>query len=395
MKKTLPITVIVLGFVSFFNDLASEMVVPLIPILLASVLAAGPIALGLVEGVADAVASFLKLWSGRHSDILGGRRKGLAVAGYSVSNLARPLIGLAGSWIALLLLRSMDRVGKGIRTSPRDALIADSAPADRMGLAFGYHRAMDNGGALLGALAAAAVLYFAQVSLRDVILLSAIPGAIAVALIAFGTREPARPRAIASQPLPSLNPSHLSPTMRRYLITLVLFTLARATETFILLRGYELGMDVVVVLLLWAFIHLAKASTGTWGGGLADRFGRRPVLLTGWLAYGVNYAFFASVHAQANLWVVALSYGLFYGLSEGAERAQINDLAHPEERGTAFGWYYLATGISTIPAGLIFGTIWEKVNPAAAFALSAGVAMVAAALLALWVYPRADEAPRR
>jgi MFS family permease len=180
--------------------------------------------------------------------------------------------------------------------------------------------------------------------------------------------------------------------MRRYLITLVLFTLARATETFILLRGYELGMDVVVVLLLWAFIHLAKASTGTWGGRLADRLGRRPVLLTGWLAYGVNYALFASVHAADNLWMIALSYGLFYGLSEGAERAQINDLARQEERGTAFGWYYLAIGISTIPAGLLFGTIWEKVNPATAFALSAGIAMLATAMLALWVYPRADKA---
>ncbi|MBU2823056.1 MFS transporter, partial [Acidithiobacillus ferrooxidans] len=186
MRQALPLTVLVLGLVSFFNDLASEMVVPLIPVLLATILAAGPVALGLVEGVADTVASFLKLWSGRHSDLIGGRRKGLTVIGYTVSNLARPLIAVVGSWPALLLVRSIDRMGKGIRTAPRDALLADSTPPERTGFAFGYQRAMDNGGALLGALVAAAVLHFSGIPLEDVILLSAIPGAVAILLLGGG-----------------------------------------------------------------------------------------------------------------------------------------------------------------------------------------------------------------
>src|SRR3954451_17172755 len=187
--KKLPRTVIVLGLVSFFNDFASDIVIPLIPILLATVLAAGPAALGLIEGVADAVASLLKLWSGRHSDAMSGRRKGLAVAGYTLSNIARPLLGLAGSWPMVLLLRSIDRMGKGLRSAPRDALVADATPAHMGGYAFGFHRALDNGGAVAGSLAAAAVLAWSGLSLSEVILWSAVPGFVAVLLLGAGVRE--------------------------------------------------------------------------------------------------------------------------------------------------------------------------------------------------------------
>ncbi|MHB8114765.1 MAG: MFS transporter [Acidithiobacillus ferrivorans] len=386
MRQALPFTVLVLGLVSFFNDLASEMVVPLIPVLLATILAAGPVALGLVEGVADTVASFLKLWSGRHSDLIGGRRKGLTVIGYTVSNLARPLIAVVASWPVLLLVRSIDRMGKGIRTAPRDALLADSTPPERIGFAFGYQRAMDNGGAVLGALVAAAVLHFSGIPFEDVILLSAIPGAVAILLLGGGVREVQRPPNHKTPARISLNPHHLSPHIRRYLLTLSLFTLARATETFILLRAYQLGMDVVQVLLLWASIHAAKSSTGMGGGRLADKLGRRPVLFIGWSAYGCNYALFAMVESLPLLWAVALSYGLFFGFSEGAERAQINDLTTADERGTAFGWYNLATGISAIPAGLLFGWIWEEVGAPYAFGFSACIAIAATTLLATWVY---------
>ena len=185
----LPRTVIVLGLVSFFNDFASDIVIPLIPILLATVLAAGPVALGLIEGVADAVASLIKLWSGRHSDIMSGRRKGLAVAGYTLSNIARPLLGLAGSWPVILVLRSIDRVGKGLRSAPRDALVADATPPGMHGYAFGYHRALDNAGAVAGSLAAAAVLAWSGMSLTEVILWSAVPGFIAVLLLGVGVKE--------------------------------------------------------------------------------------------------------------------------------------------------------------------------------------------------------------
>lgn len=206
MKTRLPGTVIVLGFVSFLNDLASDMVVPLIPILLATVLHAGPVALGMVEGVADAVAAFLKLWSGRYSDRLGGRRKKLTLFGYLLSNVARPLLGVAASWVSVLLLRSVDRVGKGLRSAPRDALVAEAAPPEIRGFAFGFHRALDNAGAVGGSLAAAAVLAWSSLSLPQVILWSAVPGLLGVLLVAVGVREAAAPAARpAPTPLPPLS----------------------------------------------------------------------------------------------------------------------------------------------------------------------------------------------
>src|SRR6185437_5861900 len=255
----LPRTVIALGLVSMFNDLASEIVVPLIPILLATVLGAGPLALGVVEGVADAVAAFLKLWSGRRSDALGGRRKGLTLAGYLISNLARPLLGLAGSWGVVLLLRSVDRLGKGLRTAPRDALIADSTSPESRGYAYGFQRAMDNGGAVGGSLFAAAVLAWSHVGLTNMILLSAIPGFAAILCLAAGVKEPPAP---VRRPLPPpLGFSMLSAPMRRYLTVLGLFTLARASETFILLLGHDRGASTVDLLLLWAALNFAKALT--------------------------------------------------------------------------------------------------------------------------------------
>jgi hypothetical protein len=224
--SVLPRTVIVLGFVSLFNDLASEMVVPLLPILLSGMSIAAPLLLGIIEGIADAVAAYLKLWAGRRSDLLGGRRKVFALAGYSLSNLARPLMGFAGGWLGLLALRSVDRVGKGLRSAPRDALVADATPPAIHGLAFGFHRALDNAGAVGGSLVAAAVLGWTVSSVRDVILWSIVPGLLGVLLVIFGVQEMAKPRA-AREPLPPLRWSVLPPRLRRYLLVLFLFTFAR------------------------------------------------------------------------------------------------------------------------------------------------------------------------
>ena len=265
VREKLPRTVVVLGLVSFFNDFASDIVIPLIPILLATVLAAGPVALGLIEGVADAVASLLKLWSGRHSDVMSGRRKGLIVAGYTLSNIARPMLGLAGSWPVVLVLRSIDRVGKGLRSAPRDALVADATPPHMRGYAFGFHRALDNGGAVAGGLTAAAVLAWSDLSLTEVILWSAVPGFVAVLLLGAGVKVE-KPAAVqVPVALPPLRWSALSLPMRRYLLVLMLFTFARASETFILLLGHQLGVGVVELLLLWSALNLAKAVTSTWG----------------------------------------------------------------------------------------------------------------------------------
>jgi MFS family permease len=395
-RKKLPRTVIVLGLVSFFNDFASDIVIPLIPILLATVLAAGPVALGFIEGVADAIASLLKLWSGRHSDIMSGRRKDLAVAGYTLSNIARPLLGLAGSWPMILVLRSIDRMGKGLRSAPRDALVADATPRQMHGYAFGFHRAMDNGGAVAGSLAAAAVLAWSGLSLTEVILWSAVPGFVAVLLLGVGVKEPrivgapatVQAPARARAELPPLRWSVLSLPMRRYLLVLMLFTFARASETFILLLGHQLGIGVVELLLLWSALNLCKSVTSTWGGQLADRLGRGSLMLFGWISFSLSFILLGGVTNSIQLWAVSIFYGLCAGMSEGAERAIISGYASPRERGTAFGWYHLMIGIAAIPAGLLFGSIWQFQSSQAAFIFAGGLAAVAALLLRTWAWPQ-------
>jgi MFS family permease len=383
---------VVLGLVSFFNDFASDIVIPLIPILLATVLAAGPLALGLIEGVADAVASLLKLWSGRHSDALRGRRKGLALAGYALSNIARPMLGLAGSWPMVLLLRSIDRMGKGLRSAPRDALLVDVTPSHMRGYAFGFHRALDNGGAVAGSLAAVAALAWSGMSLDEVILWSAVPGFLAVLLLRVGVIEEkdkkfAVARNSPADTLPPLRWSVLSLPMRRYLLVLMLFTFARASETFILLFGHQLGAGVVELLLLWSALNLAKASTSTLGGQLADSMGRGASMLIGWLAFSLSFLLLAAVDDGIGLWTVSVFYGLLAGMSEGAERAIISDHAQPRERGTAFGWYHLMTGIAAIPAGLLFGSIWQFQSAAAAFLFAGTLGACATLLLRTWAWP--------
>ena len=393
-RGKLPRTVIVLGLVSFFNDFASDIVIPLIPILLATVLAAGPVALGFIEGVADAVASLIKLWSGRYSDVMSGRRKGLAVAGYTLSNIARPLLGLAGSWPMILVLRSIDRVGKGLRSAPRDALVVDATPPAMRGYAFGFHRALDNGGAVAGSLAAAAALAWSGLSLTEVILWSAVPGFAAVLLLGVGVKEEKGERTfVAHAPthipvvLPPLRWSVLSLSMRRYLLVLMLFTFARASETFILLLGHQLGVGVVELLLLWSALNLSKAATSTWGGQLADSWGRGALMLIGWATFSISFLLLGTVDDSVGLWAVSVLYGLCAGMSEGAERAIISDYAEPRERGTAFGWYHLMVGIAAIPAGLLFGSIWQFLSAEMAFLFAGGLAAFAALLLRLWAWP--------
>ena len=382
--KALPRTVIVLGFVSLFNDLASEMVVPLLPILLSGMGIAAPVFLGMIEGIADAVAAYLKLWSGRRSDWLGGKRKGFAVAGYLLSNLARPLIGLAGGWLSLLALRSVDRVGKGLRSAPRDALVADATPPAIHGLAFGFHRALDNAGAVGGSLVAAAVLTWTLSSVREVILWSVVPGVLGVLLVMFGIKEPAKPDT-AREPLPPLRWSVMPRRLRRYLLVLFLFTFARASETFIVLRGHELGMSVVSLLLLWAGLNFTKALTATRGGDLADRIPRTTLIAWGWLALSIGFALFAWAASPLYLWLAALAYGLVMGLAEGPERALISDFASAETRGTAFGWYHLLTGVAAIPAGLMFGGLWQIAGASWAFGYGALIALGSVWLLVRWV----------
>ncbi|MFZ2541259.1 MAG: MFS transporter [Gallionella sp.] len=385
-RHKLPGTVVAIGLVSFLNDLASEMVTPFIPILIATILGAGPVILGLVEGVADAASSFLKLWAGHYSDGKRGRRKKLMVWGYSLSNLARPLLGLVSSWGALLLLRSLDRAGKGLRNAPRDALLADSTHPTIHGLAYGYHRAMDNAGALGGTLLAIAALSWLHWKVEEVILWSAVPGVLVLLVLIYGVREPPRLEVEIEKLRAPLAWSLLSLNMRRYLWVLVLFTFARASETFILLRGYELGMSLVQVLLLWGAFNISKSATSLLGGRLADAFGMRRLSLISWSGYALSFSMLGLVEHSDALWISAVLYGLLVGLGEGSERALISVYADERERGTAFGWYHLAVGLSAVPAGVLFGTVWHYWNANIAFLFAGLLALLSVLLLRFWSF---------
>ncbi len=373
----MPRTVVIIGFVSLLNDFASEMVTPLIPLLLTTVLGAGPLVLGFIEGLADTTTNFLKLWAGRRSDQARQRRKPFVLFGYALSNLVRPLIGFSASWVMVLGIRVTDRVGKGLRAAPRDAMLADAIPEGMAARAYGLTRALDHAGAVLGALAAAAVVYWGTERLDLVIAFSAIPGLFAILLIVFGIREPAR-LTTGPETLAPLRWQGLSAKARAYLLALGLFALGRIPETFLLLRGHELGMSVVQLLLLWAALHTVKVLTAEGAGRLADRIGRRPVLLTGYTVYVLALTGLAFTVSAPQLWLLSLVLGLHFGLTEGAERALVRDLAPAAERGTAFGWFYLIVGLAAIPAGLLLGGLWTLWGAKTAFLVSATITTTAA-----------------
>jgi MFS family permease len=385
LPRPLPRTVVVIGCVSLLNDFASEMVIPLIPILLATAFAAGPLALGLIEGTADAISNLLKLWAGRRSDQPGQRRKPYIIGGYLLSNVARPLIGIAGTWLAVLSIRVTDRIGKGIRTAPRDALLADAARDDDTGRIYGFTRALDHAGAVLGALVAAGVLYWGTTRLDLVIALSAIPGVLAVLLIAVGVQEAPRAPPTGNAMIGRLAWSALSQPARRYLVVVALFTLGKIPETFLLLRGHELGMGVVELLLMWAALHAVKAAISQQAGRYTDRLGRRPLILTGWMVYALALSALAFVRDSTMLWAWTLALGFYFGLTEGAERALVRDLSAPAERGTAFGWFHMIVGLAAIPAGVLLGGLWLLFGADAAFLFSSAAALFACAGFRRWI----------
>ncbi|RNC71432.1 MAG: MFS transporter [Desulfuromonadales bacterium] len=380
MLKGISRNVLILGLVSLLTDVSSEMIYPLLPLFLTTVLGAGPALLGLIEGVAESTAAFLKLASGIVSDRVQSR-KGLVLAGYTISSLARPLIAAATSPAAVLGIRFADRVGKGIRTSPRDALIADSTDPASRGKAFGFHRAMDHAGALLGPLIATLLLAGFMVDLRTVFWLSAIPGVLAVVLIMALVRDTERRRTADGSFLGIVPRGEL----RRYLLVLLVFTLGNSSDAFLLLRAGELGVPPARIPLLWAFFHVIKMVGSTPFGALSDRIGRRAVIIVGWVVYALAYAGFALAETELACWLLFGVYGLFYAMTEGAEKALLADIALPEERGGAFGWYNFAVGVGALPASLLFGAIWEQAGRVAAFGFGAGLAALAAVLLLMLV----------
>ncbi len=386
----LPRTVWLLGFVSLFNDSASELVYPLVPIYLSAVLASGPRALGVIEGVAEAAGSLLKLFGGVLSDRTGTTKRWV-VGGYSVAALLRPLLAFAGSWPVVLLLRFADRASKGIRTAPRDAILAQSIPDDRRGLAFGLHRAMDNSGAVIGPLLAAGLLA-ANVPLRDVFLWSALGGAGAVAF-ALAVREPQRDSNTPATPF-TWTLAGLPPVFRRYLAVLALFTLGNSSNMFLLLRAKDLGLTDSQVPLLWALVAFVAAVFATPLSGLSDRFGRPRLIITGWLVYAGFYLALGIYTRPELVWPLFAVYGLFMAFTEGAEKALVADLAPAHARATAFGWFHMVSGIMLLPASLVFGLLWQAFGPLWAFSAGASCSVCAALLLQFWVFrPPAGVAP--
>ncbi|MBI3431126.1 MAG: MFS transporter [Hydrogenophilales bacterium] len=378
---SLPRTVWLLGFVSLFNDSTSELVYPLVPLFLTSVLMAGPRALGLIEGIAEATASLLKLFSGiivdRH-----GRAKGWVLAGYGLAALSRPLFYVAGSWPVVLALRFADRVGKGLRTSPRDAMLAGAVDETRRGLAFGVHRAMDNAGAVVGPLLAAWLLAEGM-ALREVFLWAIVPGIVTVVL-ALTIKEPPAAVRHTSRPF-SWRLAGFPPAFRRYLVVLALFTLGNSSNMFLLLRAKELGLPDYQVPLLWALTSGVAMVFSTPLSALSDRLGRTRLILAGWAVYGLFYLGLGlnGFHALL-LWPLFAFYGFFLAATEGAEKALVADLAPPDQLGTAYGWFNLTAGAMLLPASLIFGLIYQSSGALAAFAFSAACALAAAILLPLW-----------
>ena len=382
VKGRLPASILVLGLVSFLNELSSQIVAPLIPLLLATVLGAGPVALGLIEGFADAIASLLKLWAGRRSDILGQKRKGFILGGYGLSVVARPLIGLAVNWPMVLLLRSLDRVGKGIRGAPRDALIADATPTEFQGRAYGINRALDYAGAVGGSLLAAAALTYVSDSISTIIFLSVIPGVCVVLLLAFVVQNvPSLAADQKSKIAPSLSWSALSSQSRRFLTVLTVFSFSRVSESFILLHAHNLGMSTVTVLLLWALLCAIQSGVAWAGGGLSDRFSKTTVVTLTWLAYGIGLILIAMVQNPGGLWVAVAAYALLTGMGEGAEKALVSELATDADRGTGFGWYNMIVGLAALPAGLLFGVIWSQATAGIAFATFGGLAVISAGIV--------------
>jgi len=360
------------------HDMAGDMVTPLLPALLAT-MGSGPAALGLVEGTADAAGNLLKLASGYFADRMG-RLKALTVAGYGLANILRPLLSLASTWWQVLAIRFGDRVGKGVRGSPRDALLASVTTKEMRGHAFGFHHALESLGAVLGTLLGYALLS-AGLSVRQVIVWSIVPGVLTMLVVGFGVR--AQPEAVVPRPVRIGIPPVSG--FRRLLVSVVTFTLGNSSDAFLLWRAREVGVAVALTPMLWALLHVTRAATATWGGRLSDRRGRSFAMVAGWLVYALSYIGFAICRQSWQVWLLFTIYGAYYGLTEGAQKALVVDMVPKEWQGRALGVSQMAVGLAALPASAVFGLIYRGWGAPAAFSTGALLA-----LLAILILPRSS-----
>jgi MFS family permease len=374
VKQRLRPQVILLGVVSLLNDSASEMIYPLLPVFLVSTLGATPLIVGIIEGTADALASVLKLAAGAMSDRMP-RRKPLIVVGYLLATLSRGWIAVASRWPSVLAARLLDRTGKGIRSAPRDAMIADVTPEASRGKAFGFHRALDHTGAVVGPLLALLFLDALHVPLRTIFLIAVIPGGIAVVLLLFFLREERRERRRAAAA-----PAGGTPAPRFWiaLAAISLFSLANSSDVYLILQAHAAGVSTAMLPALWGAHHVIKALFSTSAGSRSDTSGRKKLLVAGWLSYAVVYFIFPFADSTAFFFALFVAYAVPFTLSEGAERAWISDLVPAEIRGKSFGIYYLASGLFVLAGTALFGGLYEHVSPRAAFHTGAALAIAAA-----------------
>jgi MFS family permease len=339
-----------------------------------------------MEGVADSVSSLLRLFSGAWSD-RAGSRKAFVIFGYALAALSRPLSGLAGRPWHLFATRTADRIGKGIRASPRDAMIADSTAPEMRGRAFGFHQAMDHLGAAVGPLLAMLFLFLWPGQLRTLFLLTVIPGILVVVLISVALQEKF-PTETKEKPAPPQSLHPLNWRFRFYLIALVLFTLGNSSDAFLLVRSSELGVPQALLPLLWCLFHIVKTASNLIAGHWTDRAGARPLLVIGWLAYGAVYLCFALAQSAWHAWIIFLIYGFVYSLTEPAAKAMVTELVPAERKGLAFGWFHFAIGIAALPSSLIFGWLYDAFGAWMAFGWGAASAALAAAVLLVNVAAR-------
>jgi MFS family permease len=383
----LPRNVIALSFVALLNDVSSDIIYPLLPAFLALSLGASTFNIGLIEGSAESIASLLKLGSGYASDRLGSRKMPVLI-GYALAAVTRPFLAFAASWPQVFAVRLIDRVGKGIRGAPRDALLASSVSEKERGFAFGFNRAADHLGAVFGPVIGFLLIWiFASdtskptvAEYQNVFLFASVPVVIGLVVIIFFVHETKKVKLPADERV-SFSLAGFDSNFKRFLVVIALFTLSNSSDAFLLLRAGQAGISPVILPLLWMTLHISKVISSLIGGHLSDHLGRKALIITGWLIYALVYMGFAFVSEAWQAWALFIIYGTYFGLTEGVEKAFVADMVDERKRGTAFGLYNLAFGITVFPASLLFGLLWDNFGPAVPFIASACVSVAAMLLL--------------
>jgi len=375
--QNLPRNIWAVTLTSFFTDVSSEMIFNLVPLYLANVLGVGTAVIGLIDGIAETTASLMKVYAGALSDKLG-QRKWLAVAGYALSTISKPFLFFASTWEWVLGVRFSDRLGKGIRTAPRDALVADSIDEKQRGLAFGVHRAGDTAGAFLGLLAVAVIVWLTEANAMDLtqhtfqiaVLVSIIPALLGVLVLALGAKDVSHVGATGQSHL-RLSFKEMDARFKVFILIVVLFTLGNSSDSFIILLGQNRGLDVLQIMLMLVTFNFIYAAFAGPLGSLSDRIGRRKLIIGGWIAYGLVYLGFALSHSGWQVWVLYSFYGLYYAATDGVAKAMVADIVPASGRGTAYGIYNAAIGIAVLPASVIAGLLWQGAGSWTGFGASA------------------------